>query len=173
MYSLYVCTFSRYNFSESTALNLIRDFMQKQYTLHEPATIMLICLYIPVFFLSLLGNGLVIFVVARNAHMRKVKNLFLLNLSLSDLLVTLVCMPMVVGQTVFRLWVYGSTMCKLSVYTQGEYCRGKEQTCCSFLALAIGTTVNRGFHRDEMGVLARLSLSCVRPENPLEPEAKL
>ena len=53
--------------------------------------------------------------------MRRVKNLFLLNLALADLLVTLICMPMVVGQTVFRLWVYGAVMCKLSVYTQGTF----------------------------------------------------
>ena len=39
-----------------------------------------------------------IFVVIRNQHMRRVKNLFLLNLALADLLVTLICMPMVVGQ---------------------------------------------------------------------------
>ncbi len=98
---------------------MIHDYMQRQYTLHSPTTIVLISLYIPIFLLSLIGNGLVIFVVLRNQHMRRVKNLFLLNLALADLLVTLVCMPMVVGQTVFRLWVYGPVMCKLSVYTQG------------------------------------------------------
>ena len=117
----YNSNFSRYNFSEATALELIREFTHKQYTLKQPTTIALICLYIPVFFLSLLGNGLVIFVVIRNQHMRRVKNLFLLNLALADLLVTLICMPMVVGQTVFRLWVYGAVMCKLSVYTQGKH----------------------------------------------------
>ncbi len=111
---------SQYNFSEATALALIKEYMSKMYTLDNPITIALICLYIPVFLMSLGGNGLVIFVVFKNQHMRRVKNLFLVNLALADLLVTLICMPMVVGQIVFRLWVYGQFMCKLTGYMQGK-----------------------------------------------------
>ena len=47
--------------------------------------------------------------------------MFLVNLALADLLVTLICMPMVVGQIVFRLWVYGEFMCKVSGYMQGKH----------------------------------------------------
>lgn len=102
------------------ALGLIREYMNKMYTLTSPTTIALICLYIPVFIVSLFGNGLVIFVVFCNPHMRRVKNMFLVNLAFSDLLITLLCMPMVVGQIIFRLWVYGEFMCKLSGYMQGK-----------------------------------------------------
>ncbi len=114
-------TNSHYNFSEATALALIKEYMSNMYTLNSPFTIALICLYIPVFLLSLGGNGLVIFVVFKNPHMWRVKNMFLVNLALADLLVTLICMPMVVGQIVFRLWVYGYVMCKLTGYMQGKY----------------------------------------------------
>lgn len=48
-----------------------------------------------------------------------VTNYFLVNLSIADLLVTFICMPMAVGQSVTGLWLYGETMCKLTSYLQG------------------------------------------------------
>lgn len=50
-----------------------------------------------------------------------VTNYFLVNLSFADLLVTLICMPMAVGQNVTKLWIYGEVMCMLTTYFQGEY----------------------------------------------------
>ncbi|ELU10276.1 hypothetical protein CAPTEDRAFT_117296 [Capitella teleta] len=89
------------------------------YTLDQPTTVALLCLYLPVFALSLAGNSLVIYVVYKNPHMRRLKNLFLVNLAIADLAVTLICMPLTAGQIVFRLWVYGGAMCKLIGYIQG------------------------------------------------------
>ncbi|XP_068082551.1 galanin receptor 2b-like [Anabrus simplex] len=48
-----------------------------------------------------------------------VTNYFLVNLSVADLLVTLICMPMAVGVAVTRLWLYGQFMCKITFYLQG------------------------------------------------------
>lgn len=50
-----------------------------------------------------------------------VTNYFLVNLSFADLLVTLICMPMAVGQNVSKLWIYGEVMCMLTTYFQGWY----------------------------------------------------
>lgn len=33
--------------------------------------------------------------------------------------VTLICVPMAVGQALYRVWVYGDVMCKLTSYLQG------------------------------------------------------
>lgn len=52
-------------------------------------------------------------------YVSSVTNYFLVNLSISDLLVTLLCMPMAVGQATYSLWVYGDFMCKLTNYLQG------------------------------------------------------
>ena len=109
-----------FNFSRATAFTLVQDYISKMYTLDQPATMVLICLYLPVFLLSLIGNCLVIYVVYRNQHMRRLKNLFLVNLAIADLCVTLLCMPLTAGQIVFRLWVYGEFMCKLTGYMQGQ-----------------------------------------------------
>ncbi|CAG7732486.1 unnamed protein product [Allacma fusca] len=55
-----------------------------------------------------------------------VTNYFLVNLSVADLLVTLLCMPMAVGKAVTSLWLYGEIMCKLTHYLQvNQASRGK------------------------------------------------
>lgn len=51
--------------------------------------------------------------------MRRVKSLFLVNLALADEAVTVVCIPLVIGQTLFRLWIYGDALCKLTGFMQG------------------------------------------------------
>ena len=38
----------------------------------------------------------------------------LVNLALADEAVTVVCIPLVIGQTLFRLWLYGDALCKLT-----------------------------------------------------------
>lgn len=50
-----------------------------------------------------------------------VTNYFLVNLSVADLLVTLVCMPMAMSQQVSVIWFYGLFMCKFSAYLQGKH----------------------------------------------------
>lgn len=49
-----------------------------------------------------------------------VTNYFLVNLSVADLLVTTVCMPMSMSQQVTVVWFYGGFMCKFSSYLQGK-----------------------------------------------------
>ena len=50
-------------------------------------------LYISVFIVGTIGNVLVVLVVFRTHEMRNTTNFFLVNLSVADLLVILVCMP--------------------------------------------------------------------------------
>lgn len=42
-----------------------------------------------------------------------------LHLHLYNISVTLICVPMAVGQALYRVWVYGDVMCKLTSYLQG------------------------------------------------------
>ncbi|XP_031773057.1 pyroglutamylated RF-amide peptide receptor-like [Apis florea] len=48
-----------------------------------------------------------------------VTNYFVVNLSVADLLVTTICMPVAVSQAVSMKWIHGEIMCKLSFYLQG------------------------------------------------------
>ncbi|XP_068569900.1 cholecystokinin receptor type A [Cebidichthys violaceus] len=79
-----------------------------------------IVLYGLIFLLSLLGNSLIIAVLVRNRRMRTVTNLFLLSLAVSDLMVSLVCIPFTLIPNLMRDFIFGTGMCKLVMYFMGE-----------------------------------------------------
>lgn len=65
------------------------DAFDSQYSVFiddSPGTIILICFYVPVFIMALLGNILILLVVFRNKGMGSVTNYFLVNLAIADLL---------------------------------------------------------------------------------------
>lgn len=64
--------------------------------------------------IGIIGNILVPVVVWRNKDLRSSTNIFLINLSLADLLILLVCMPPVLIELHSKpeVWVLGAAMCK-------------------------------------------------------------
>jgi len=78
-------------------------------------------LYALIFVLAVLGNVLVIVTLAQNRAMRTVTNLFLLNLSVSDLLLAVLCMPFTLIPTLLQDFIFGAAMCVLIRYMQGSY----------------------------------------------------
>ncbi|KFO20593.1 neuropeptide FF receptor 2 [Fukomys damarensis] len=90
------------------------------YYLHQPqVAAVFIISYFLIFFLCMVGNIVVCFVVTRNKHMHTVTNLFILNLAISDLLVGIFCMPITLLDNIIAGWPFGSTMCKISGLVQG------------------------------------------------------
>ncbi|XP_014486051.1 PREDICTED: orexin receptor type 1-like isoform X2 [Dinoponera quadriceps] len=87
--------------------------------LNGEANYLLIILYVPVIAIAVTANILVIAVVFKYHYMRSVTNYFVVNLSVADLLVTTICMPVAVSQAKSMLWSHGELMCKLSSYLQG------------------------------------------------------
>ena len=69
-------------------------FPYKDYTQLVSVQYLFITAYIVVIFVSVIGNALVIWTVARNRHMRTVTNFYILNLAIADLLVSLCVMPL-------------------------------------------------------------------------------
>uniref|UniRef100_G3Q6J3 Gastrin/cholecystokinin type B receptor n=1 Tax=Gasterosteus aculeatus aculeatus TaxID=481459 RepID=G3Q6J3_GASAC len=108
-----LCNFGIKNFSECES---------EQEPSPEPKDInqtVRIVLYSLIFLLSLLGNSLIIAVLVRNRRMRTVTNLFLLSLAVSDLLVSLVCIPFTLIPNLMRDFIFGTGMCKLVMYFMG------------------------------------------------------
>ena len=79
-----------------------------------------IILYSLIFLLSVLGNSLIIAVLVRNRRMRTVTNLFLLSLAVSDLLVSLVCIPFTLIPNLMKDFIFGVGICKLAMYFMGR-----------------------------------------------------
>ena len=70
-------------------------------------------MYSILFIIGVSGNVLVIFVVWRNRDMRNSTNLFLTNLSVSDLMVIMICMPSALLEFYCKdVWHLGEAMCE-------------------------------------------------------------
>lgn len=67
-----------------------------------------------IFSVGVAGNLLVPLVVIKTKYLRNSTNLFLINLSIADLLVLLVCMPTMIIELHSRpeTWLLGESMCK-------------------------------------------------------------
>lgn len=60
----------------------------------------------------------VCFAVWKNRHMRTVTNYFIVNLSLADVLVTIICLPASLVVDITETWFFGNTLCKIVPYLQ-------------------------------------------------------
>ena len=115
-------------------------------------TIFLGTLYISASILGTVGNVLAITTVVFNKRMQSVGNLLLLNLTVSDFLVTSICMPTIVSYQVFAYpnWPYSESTCKWSKFIV------QLSVLCSVLTL-IAIAVHR--HLLVYGKLANCSAS--------------
>lgn len=76
-------------------------------------------MYITVFCVALVGNGLVVYVVAGSPRMRSTTNYWLLNLAVGDMLMTLVCVPFsFVSTFLLQYWPFGAWLCPVVNYSQ-------------------------------------------------------
>jgi neuropeptide FF receptor 2 len=69
--------------------------------------------------LALIGNAVVILVVARNKRMHTPTNYFIVNLAVSDILVTSMCTWVHLVHDVTEGWVLGAFFCKINSFAQG------------------------------------------------------
>ena len=97
----------------------IQQIQSNFFAYHTPVAAVLIALYALTFAVGIVGNALVIYIFARNKHMRTVTNSFLVNLAVCDLLVVCLCMPFSVAMEAYDNWIYGNVMCKLVNFSQG------------------------------------------------------
>lgn len=74
--------------------------------------------YIAVFFIGLVGNFLVCFVVYRVKTMQTVTNTFIVNLAAGDFMVILICLPPTLLWDTWETWFFGYELCKLVLYLQ-------------------------------------------------------
>ena len=84
----------------------------------EPAEWVLIVVYALTFFVDLIGNVLVCFAIWRNNNMRTITNMFIVNLSIADLSVIILCLPSALLIDVTETWFLGNTFCKIHMFLQ-------------------------------------------------------
>ena len=69
---------------------------------------------------GVVGNFFVLMTIYSCKRMQNVTNCFLFSLSLSDLLVLLISVPMSMTGQVLRRWIFGNFCCHISMYLSGK-----------------------------------------------------
>lgn len=69
--------------------------------------------YLLLITMGALGNGLVVMAVARNPAMRTARNIYIINLAISDLILCLFTMPFSLVEILLKFWPLGLVTCKL------------------------------------------------------------
>lgn len=69
-----------------------------------------------VVFIGLIGNALVVLVVACNQQMRNTTNILIINLAIADLLFIVFCVPFTATDYAVTIWPFGNVWCKIVQY---------------------------------------------------------
>nr|XP_023655269.1 neuropeptide Y receptor type 1 [Paramormyrops kingsleyae]XP_023655270.1 neuropeptide Y receptor type 1 [Paramormyrops kingsleyae] len=85
---------------------------------HLPMFFIMAIAYSAVALLGIVGNLTLILIIARQKETHNVTNILIGNLSASDLLMAVVCLPFTFVYTFMDHWVFGEAMCKLNSMVQ-------------------------------------------------------
>ncbi|XP_043924912.1 neuropeptide Y receptor type 6-like [Protopterus annectens] len=83
-----------------------------------PAIFIMIVAYSIVTIVGLLGNICLILIIKKQKEACNVTNILIANLSLSDILICIMCIPFSVVYTLMDYWIFGEAMCKISPFIQ-------------------------------------------------------
>ncbi|CAF0902638.1 unnamed protein product [Adineta ricciae] len=76
-------------------------------------------IYAIIFLIGLIANIFVIVMIIKRRRMRTLTNRFLLNLAISDLLATLICLPPTSYHYYDKRWIFGEFLCRFVPFMQG------------------------------------------------------
>lgn len=115
--SLFIEHFSQSNFSLSLPIidcDEMEGVMAVPLFRHS-----VVSFYSVIFVTSLLGNGLVCYVVLGSQKMKTVTNYFIFNLSTNDILLTLFCVPFSASEKfLLQRWPFGNSLCHIVSFVQ-------------------------------------------------------
>ena len=94
-----------------------RDFVPPEFS--DRIRTCLLCSFLFIIFMAVIGNCFVIFIVCKNPKMRTVTNTFLVSLAVSDLFIACINMPVQLHYYLANQWIFGSIVCKSARYIQG------------------------------------------------------
>ena len=103
-----------------SAANYTEDYFNNKTTeMPEPPSYILVVssiMYILTFILGIFGNVNVIFIIYKFKTMRSRMNFFLVNLSVADFFILLVCIPSAaVDLFAKEVWYFGEAMCEYNI----------------------------------------------------------
>lgn len=80
--------------------------------------LLLIIAYAVVMLVGLLGNLCLIVIIKKQKQSQNVTTVLIANLSISDIVICVMCIPFTVAYTWMDYWVFGEAMCKITSFAQ-------------------------------------------------------
>ncbi|XP_059155389.1 neuropeptide Y receptor type 2-like, partial [Physella acuta] len=96
-----------------TMLFIVQEFTNQTFWFSPTTVIALVISYCFVIVAGLAGNILVIVVICRKKALRSSRNIYILNLSVCDVIMCSICMPFSLVQLTLKKWTMGSVMCRI------------------------------------------------------------
>ena len=115
------------NFSDSQRamfIQVVKDSMQNSVNLDKlelTGLVIILTMFIVMIIFGVFGNALVVFAVMRYRQLQTARNVFILNLAISDLCLCIFTQPFNLLRLLVKYhpWTYGNVLCKMSSLLQG------------------------------------------------------
>ncbi|GAB0089529.1 neuropeptide CCHamide-2 receptor [Sergentomyia squamirostris] len=84
----------------------------------RPETYIVPVVFSIIFVVGVLGNGTLVVIFVRHRAMRNIPNTYIFSLALADLLVILICVPLISIIYTIESWPWGDTLCRISEFAK-------------------------------------------------------
>ncbi len=115
-----------------------------------------------IFLVGTVGNGTVIYTVARNKDMRSTSGILIVSLAAGDMLLLVLSVPFTATYYSFNWWPYGSAICKLDAFIQ---CLSRGVSAFTLTALSVDSYMtivySMGLQHGSLSVRALIITSCI------------
>ena len=106
------------------------DWISELLTINTTNKVILTTLFSAIFVLAVSGNLLVLVTVAVNRSMWTSMHLFIVSLSLSDVIIALTCIPLDMCRVLVTDWILGTSVCKMQAFVQQVFLHANALTLC-------------------------------------------
>ncbi|RUS91553.1 hypothetical protein EGW08_000668, partial [Elysia chlorotica] len=93
-------------------LDIVKQYTNQTFWFSASTVIALVVSYCTIIILGLFGNILVIVVISRKKSLRGSRNMYILNLSICDVVMCSICMPFSLAKLSLKKWTLGLAMCR-------------------------------------------------------------
>ncbi|XP_041371113.1 neuropeptide Y receptor type 5-like [Gigantopelta aegis] len=109
------------NFSMDDLLKAAVQYDDAGHWFDSSAELFLILSFSIVIVFGITGNIAVVAVICRNGNLKSSRNLYILNLSVSEILACIFCMPFLLIRMTLKNWSLGTVLCKMVPTLQATY----------------------------------------------------
>ena len=106
------------NFTFEDFYNIIKENREQLHWFGLEVEIPLIIAYLLIILFGVLANGVIVYIICATKKLRTARNMFIVNLSVSDLIMCLICMPSTLVKLLLKNWPLGDAMCRLIPWLQ-------------------------------------------------------